>query len=99
MRPAAFKLEQRRVVDIGLVDFARVLRDQLADHFEMAEFLDRDVLQHVADAGVLDVERLHPVLQRGGEFARGATELLEQKRAEARVWFAHAHGLNEFLTV
>jgi hypothetical protein len=28
----------------------------------MAKVLHRDVLQHVADAGILDVEGLHPVL-------------------------------------
>ena len=47
----------------GLVEFAGVLRDQLSNHLKMTELLDRDVLQHVADAGVLDVERLHPILQ------------------------------------
>ena len=99
MRTAAFEIEQRGVVNIGLVDFARMLRDQLADHFEMAEFLDGDVLKHVANAGVLDVEGLHPVLQRGGKFARRSAELLEEERAEARVRFAHAHGLNKFLAV
>jgi hypothetical protein len=39
-----------------------MLRDQLADHLEMAKFLHRDVLQHVANTGILDVEGLHPVL-------------------------------------
>jgi hypothetical protein len=43
--------------------FAGVLRDQLSHHFKVAKLLDRDVLKHVADAGVLDVERLHPILQ------------------------------------
>ena len=62
-----------------------MLGDQFADHLKMAEFLDRDVLKHVADAGVLDVERLHPVLQRGGKLARGSAELLEQICAEAGV--------------
>ena len=33
----------------GLIKFARMLRDQLADHFEMTEFLDGDVLKHVPD--------------------------------------------------
>ncbi len=41
----------------GLVEFAGVLRDQLSNHLKVAELLDRDVLEHVPDAGVLDMER------------------------------------------
>ena len=35
--------------------------DQFADHLEVAELLDRDVLQQVADARLRAVERLHPI--------------------------------------
>ena len=56
----------------GLVEFAGVLRDQLSNHLKVAELLDRDVLQHVADAGILDMEGLHPILQCRGELASGA---------------------------
>jgi hypothetical protein len=52
MGTAAFDFEQRRIVDAGLVHLAGVLRDQLADHFKVAEFLQRDILQHVANAGI-----------------------------------------------
>ena len=76
-----------------------MLGDQFADHFKVAEFLDRDVLKHVADAGVLDVERLHPILQRRGEFARGSSELLKKIGAEAGVRSAHVHGLNKLFAV
>ena len=74
MRAAAFDLEQRGIVHGSLIKLARLLRDQFADHFEMTEFLDRDVLKHVPDAGVLDVKRLNPILKRRGQFARGASK-------------------------
>ena len=60
----------------GLIKFARMLRDQLADHFEMTEFLNGDVLKHVPDAGIFDVKRLHPVLQSRRQLARGSAKLL-----------------------
>ena len=72
-----------------------MLRDELADHFEMTEFLDRDVLKHVSDAGVLDVKRLHPILQRGGQFAGGASKLLKEICAKAGVWGSDIDGLNQ----
>jgi hypothetical protein len=40
----------------------------------MAKFLDRDILQHVADRRIFDVEGLHPVLQRCCQFASSAAE-------------------------
>ena len=73
---AAIELEQRRVMHRGLVEFARVLRDQFSDHFQMTEFLDGDVLKHVSNSGILDMKRLHPILQRRRQFARGAAKLL-----------------------
>ena len=83
----------------GLVEFAGVLRDQLSDHLKMAELLDRDVLQHVADAGVLDVERLHPILQGRRKFAGGSAELLQKIRAEASIRGANIDGLDKFFSV
>ena len=80
MRAATFELEQRRIVDGGLVDLAGVRGDQLADHLEVAELLDRDVLEHVANAGILNVEGLDPVLQCRGQFAGGTPELLQGGR-------------------
>src|ERR1700722_17594587 len=94
VRAAAFELEQRSVVDGGLIKLARVLRDQFADHFEMAEFLDGDVLKHVADASILDMERLHPILQRRGQFAGCPSKLLEQISAEASIRGSYIDGLN-----
>src|ERR1700729_1313293 len=58
MRTSAFNLKDRSLVDVGLIHLAGVLRDELADHFEMTEFFDRDILQHIAYAGILDMERL-----------------------------------------
>ena len=74
-----------------------MLRDQFADHFEMTEFLDRDVLKHVPDAGVLDVKRLNPILKRRGQFARSAAELLEEISAEAGIRSSDIDGLNSAL--
>ena len=76
-----------------------MLGNKFADHFQMAEFLDRDVLKHVADAGVLDVKRLNPILQRRGEFARSPSELLEKICPEAGVRPAHVNRLNELFAV
>ena len=70
-----------------------------ANHLKMAEFLDRDVLQHVADAGVLDVEGLHPVLQGRRKFAGGSAELLQEIRAEASVGGAYIDRLDKFFAV
>ena len=56
MRASAFQSEKRRIVHGSLVDLAGVLCDQLSNHLEMAELLKRDVLQHVADPGILDME-------------------------------------------
>ena len=56
MRPDTFHGKQRRLIHLRLVHPGRMLRDQLADHFEMVEFLDRDVLQHVPDRRVGDVK-------------------------------------------
>ena len=85
MRADTFHLEQRRVIYRGLVELGGMLDDELADHLEMAELLHRDVLEHVANAGVGDMERLHPVLQGRGQFPGGTAELLQQELAEARV--------------
>ena len=76
-----------------------MLRDELSDHLEMAELLHRDVLQHVANAGILDVKGLHPVLQRRGELAGRATELLQQECTEARIGLADLDRLDQFLAV
>ena len=38
-----------------------VLLDQNRDHLEMRELLGADILQHVADAGVLGMKRLRPI--------------------------------------
>jgi ribosomal protein S18 acetylase RimI-like enzyme len=43
-----------------------MLSNQFTDHFEVAEFLDCDVLQHVADGGVFHMKRLEPKLQGSG---------------------------------
>src|SRR5271154_5561376 len=96
---APLDLEQRSVVNGRLVELAGMLRNQLADHFEMAEFLDRDVLEHVADAGVFDVKRLHPILQSRGQFARGSSELLKKVCPEASIGSANVDRLNQFFAM
>ena len=58
VRAAALQAKQRRVVDRCLIDFARVLRNEFANHLQMAEFLYRNVLQHITDASILDVKGL-----------------------------------------
>ena len=63
MRTHAFEREQRRGINIRLIDVLRVLRDELADHFEVAELFKRDILEHVTDGGILDMEGLNPILQ------------------------------------
>ena len=60
MGAAAFQPEQRCIVDRRLVNLAGVLRDKLSHHLKMAELLNRDVLQHVANARILNMEGLHP---------------------------------------
>ena len=84
----AFEPEQRRIIDGRLIDLAGVLRDKLSDHLEMAELLHRDILQHIANACVLYVERLDPILQRRRQLTGCAAELLQQKCAEAGVRLA-----------
>ena len=83
----------------GLVKLARMLRDQFANHFEMTEFLDGDVLKHVSNASILDMKRLHPILQSGRQFARGSSKLLEQVCAKAGVWGSDIDGVNELFTM
>jgi hypothetical protein len=99
VRPHPLQLEQRRVIHGGLVKLAGVLRDQLADHLQMAEFLDRDILQHVADARVLDMEGLHPILKRGRQLAGGSAELFQQELAKARIRGADIHRPNQLFAM
>jgi hypothetical protein len=70
-----------------------MLRDQLANHFKMTEFLDGDVLKHVPDAGIFDVKGLHPILQRGGQFPSRSSKLLEEIGAKTGVWRSDVDGL------
>jgi hypothetical protein len=60
----------------------------------MTEFLDGNVLKHVPDASILDVKRLHPILQRGGQFPGGASKLLEKIGAKASIWGSDIDRLN-----
>ena len=99
MRAATFHFEDWRVVNRSLIDLAGVLRDELSHHLKMAKLLDGDILQHVADPGVFDVKGLHPVLQRGGQFAGGAAELLEQKLAKGSVGFPNIDRLDKLFAM
>ena len=82
-----------------LIQLARMLRDQLAHHFEMTELLDGDVLEHVPDESIFDVERLHPILQRRSQFSGGPSKLLEEICAKARVRLSDIDGLNQFFAM
>ena len=62
VRPDATHPEQRRGINVGLIKLTCVLLDQFAHHLEVAEFLERDALQHVPDRCVCNMKRLHPVL-------------------------------------
>src|SRR5258708_265313 len=81
MRSSAAQRKERAAVGIGLdlVHTFSVLLDEFADHFQMAELLQGDVLQHVTNADVIAVEGLHPVLQGRGELTGGAAKLLQQE--------------------
>jgi hypothetical protein len=65
----------------------------------MAEFLNRNILQHVTDAGIFDVKGLNPVLQRSCQLTSGPSELLQQKLAEAGVGRTNIDGLNKLFAV
>src|SRR6185437_6270572 len=80
-----------------LVNLAGMLRDQLSNHLKMAELLHRDVLQHVANTRVLDVEGLHPVLQCRSQLAGRTSKLLQEKGSKTRIWFANLDGLDQLL--
>ena len=58
-----------------------------------------DVLKHVTDAGILDVKRLNPILKRRGQFARGASKLLEEICPKTRVWRSNIDGLNQLFAM
>src|SRR5271166_6635992 len=76
-----------------------MLGDQFPDHFEVAEFLNGDILKHIADGRILNVKGLDPVLKGGCQFTCGAAELFEQIGAKSGVRFADAHRLNESFIV
>ncbi len=56
VRSAALDLEQWGIVYRGFLELTGMLCDQLANHLKVAELLNRNVLKHIADAGILDVE-------------------------------------------
>ena len=76
-----------------------MLRDQFANHFEVAEFFNCDILKHVPNSGIFHMERLHPVLQGCRQFARGSSKLLEKVCSEARIGRTHIDGLNQLFAV
>ena len=83
----------------GLVEFAGVLRDQLSHHLKVAELLDRDVLKHVTDAGVLDVETIAPNIAGPPSVAGGSAELLQEIRAEASIRGPYIDRLDKFFAM
>ena len=56
-------------------------------------------LQHIADACILDMEKLYPVCQLRGQFAGGTPKLFEEKLAKARIGIFNLNGLDGFLDV
>src|SRR5260370_34311605 len=86
VRPDAAHREERALVGgVPSVALFGMLLDHPSDHLEMAELLERDVVQHVADRRVLDMEGLRPVGQRGAELASSAAELLHHPPADTRL--------------
>ena len=73
--------------------------DDRADHLKVAEFLGRDVEQHVLAPGIVLGQPLREVAHRGGEFPVGSAELLEQQRCQRRVRFPDAHRVLQPLVV
>ena len=72
---------------------------QTADDLQVAQLLGPDVHEKIFSRGVFAVEPLDRILHRRGELAVGATELLQQHVAEARVRLVHADGVHELLYV
>ena len=66
---------------------------------EMTELLDRDILKHVADSGILDMKRLHPILQCRLNSPVATCKLLKKVYSEAGVGVTHADGLNQLFAV
>ena len=83
----------------GLIKLTCMLSNQLANHFEVTEFLDCDVLEHVPNAGVFDVKGLHPILQRSGKFPSRSSKLLKKVSAKASVRGTHIDGLDKLFAV
>jgi hypothetical protein len=65
----------------------------------MTELFHRDVLQHIANAGVLDMERLDPVLERSGKLSGRAAELFKKILSEAGIRLADAYRVQKFFGV
>ena len=70
-----------------------------ADDLQMAQFLGADVHQKVFALWVVAVQPLNGILHRGGEFAVGAAELLEQHVAELRIGLIDTHGVHQLFHV
>jgi len=89
------------LLDFGskLLDAAGVLLDEFADHFQVAELLDSDVLEQLADAGLWAVEGLHPVLESSGKLAGGAAELLQQELRIGRIRLLDFNRNDEFFAM
>ena len=86
MRPHAAHCKQRAAISaVPGIAFLGVLLDHSPDHLEMAELFESNVMQHVADGLVLDVEGLGPIGQRGAELAGSAAELLQQHLPKTRI--------------
>ncbi len=62
-----------------------MLLDQHRYDLEMPQFLGSDVLQHVADAGIVGMERLRQVGEGSGQLSGGPAVLLQQLLGEHRV--------------
>lgn len=62
----------------------------------MAELFYRDILQHVADADVIAMERLDKVLECRGQFPSRSAKLFEQVLSETWVGRLNLHGTEQF---
>src|SRR3954453_12849756 len=73
--------------------------NEAADHFQMAQFLGRDVDQHVLPARIVLRNALGEVAHRCGEFAVRPAELLEEQAGEHRVGLGYPYCVHEPLVV
>ena len=72
---------------------------QGADDLQMTQFLGADVHEQVFTLKIITVKALNGILHGCGKFTVGATELLQQHVAKARIGCAYVNGVHQFLNM